>query len=126
MGKCALEMMDAQVLASDVFFFFNDTATTEIYTLSLHDALPISLKGKSSHKLQKEFPELRKKYWGQHLWARGYFCTTVGAVTEELIKEYIENQDEEDKHFKIWDEQVDKQKKKVKEILQDLYGAIGL
>src|SRR2546430_17186398 len=26
-----------------VFFFFNDTATTEIYTLSLHDALPISL-----------------------------------------------------------------------------------
>src|SRR2546427_195013 len=27
------------------FFFFNDTATTEIYTLSLHDALPISLRG---------------------------------------------------------------------------------
>src|SRR6266480_5627577 len=27
-----------------VFFFFNDTATTEIYTLSLHDALPISAK----------------------------------------------------------------------------------
>ena len=26
----------------DLFFFFNDTATTEIYTLSLHDALPIS------------------------------------------------------------------------------------
>src|SRR5437870_12874223 len=26
------------------FFFFNDTATTEIYTLSLHDALPISLR----------------------------------------------------------------------------------
>src|SRR2546425_5797232 len=31
------------LLAVDVFFFFNDTATTEIYTLSLHDALPISL-----------------------------------------------------------------------------------
>src|SRR5438876_2388766 len=30
-----------------VFFFFNDTATTEIYTLSLHDALPISRKGQS-------------------------------------------------------------------------------
>src|SRR3712207_7738053 len=28
--------------SSDLFFFFNDTATTEIYTLSLHDALPIS------------------------------------------------------------------------------------
>src|SRR6266436_8827327 len=33
------------------FFFFNDTATTEIYTLSLHDALPISL-GKSHLALQ--------------------------------------------------------------------------
>src|SRR3712207_9309918 len=31
------------VYMMDVFFFFNDTATTEIYTLSLHDALPISL-----------------------------------------------------------------------------------
>src|SRR6267143_7222933 len=31
-----------QVLCGDLFFFFNDTATTEIYTLSLHDALPIS------------------------------------------------------------------------------------
>src|SRR2546430_10675077 len=30
---------------SFLFFFFNDTATTEIYTLSLHDALPISIKG---------------------------------------------------------------------------------
>src|SRR5256886_4393695 len=29
------------IVLSDVFFFFNDTATTEIYTLSLHDALPI-------------------------------------------------------------------------------------
>src|SRR2546430_9895633 len=31
-----------------LFFFFNDTATTEIYTLSLHDALPISIPGRSS------------------------------------------------------------------------------
>src|SRR2546422_10220870 len=29
-----------------IFFFFNDTATTEIYTLSLHDALPISIQEK--------------------------------------------------------------------------------
>src|SRR2546427_1643052 len=31
-----------------LFFFFNDTATTEIYTLSLHDALPISLETRNS------------------------------------------------------------------------------
>src|SRR2546422_8268418 len=30
------------IISSSFFFFFNDTATTEIYTLSLHDALPIS------------------------------------------------------------------------------------
>src|SRR2546426_11528060 len=32
------------LLSFFLFFFFNDTATTEIYTLSLHDALPISLR----------------------------------------------------------------------------------
>src|SRR2546427_5859378 len=34
--------MEMRALALLLFFFFNDTATTEIYTLSLHDALPIS------------------------------------------------------------------------------------
>src|SRR5256886_15809215 len=34
--------MDLRCLFTYIFFFFNDTATTEIYTLSLHDALPIS------------------------------------------------------------------------------------
>jgi REP element-mobilizing transposase RayT len=32
------------------------------------------LKGRSSRLLQQEFPALRKRYWGQHLWARGYYC----------------------------------------------------
>src|SRR2546428_14177985 len=32
------------IVRSIMFFFFNDTATTEIYTLSLHDALPISIQ----------------------------------------------------------------------------------
>src|SRR5258707_7074891 len=35
------------LLLRSCFFFFNDTATTEIYTLSLHDALPISSSAKS-------------------------------------------------------------------------------
>ena len=60
------------------------------------------LKGRSSRMLQEEFPELRKRYWGQHLWATGYFCRTVGTVTEEMIKAYIEQQkDEEKETFKI-------------------------
>jgi putative transposase len=63
------------------------------------------LKGKSSYRLQREFPALRKQYWGQHLWGRGYFCATVGAVTEQQIKEYIENQSETPDEFKVWDEE---------------------
>ena len=49
------------------------------------------IKGKSSRKMQMEFKELRARYWGKHIWARGYFCATVGAVTEEQIKDYIEH-----------------------------------
>ncbi len=61
------------------------------------------IKGRSSRKLQEEFPELRKRYWGQHLWARGYFCASVGAVDEQTVKQYIENQkwDDDDQGFKI-------------------------
>jgi len=62
------------------------------------------LKGKSSYRLQREFPMLQKRYWGRHQWSRGYFCSTVGAVTEEQIKQYIANQAEEPGTFKVWDE----------------------
>ena len=57
----------------------------------------------SSRLPQKEFPSLRKRYWGQHWWERGYFCATVGAVDEDTIKTYLENQrwDEDDQGFKI-------------------------
>jgi putative transposase len=59
------------------------------------------IKGRSSRLLQDEFPELKKRYWGQHLWARGYFCTTVGPVTKEMIKAYIESQHDDDDSIKI-------------------------
>ena len=48
------------------------------------------LKGRSSKMLQSEYPQLRKRYWGQHLWARGYFCATAGTIIDEMIKNYIE------------------------------------
>jgi hypothetical protein len=43
------------------------------------------VKGRSSHRVQMEFPELRKRYWGRHFWARGYFCTTSGNITDDVI-----------------------------------------
>ncbi len=50
------------------------------------------LKGKSSHRLLSEYKALRKRYWGQRLWARGYWVASSGNVTDEVWKEYIKNQ----------------------------------
>ena len=50
------------------------------------------LKGRSSKKLQEEFSWLKKQFWGQHMWATGYFCRSVGKVTQDAIIEYIESQ----------------------------------
>lgn len=47
-------------------------------------------KGRSSRRIQQEFPELRKRYWGQRFWARGYFCTTSGNITNDIILQYLE------------------------------------
>src|SRR5438105_15128243 len=46
------------------FFFFNDTATTEIYTLSLHDALPISLLAMGLLRHSLEMYALPRGYYG--------------------------------------------------------------
>lgn len=59
------------------------------------------LKGKTSRTLQMEFKELKRRYWGQHLWSSGYFCRSVGTVTRQIIKDYIENQENDDGNFKI-------------------------
>jgi putative transposase len=66
-------------------------------SISLSKAIQY-IKGKSSRKLLQEFEMLQKKYWGQHLWARGYFAVTVGNVNTEDVQRYIEQQ--EDHHKK--------------------------
>jgi REP element-mobilizing transposase RayT len=50
-----------------------------------------------------EFAALKKRYWGQHLWARGYWVASSGNVTDEVWKKYIEDQkpEEPDDNFKI-------------------------
>lgn len=55
------------------------------------------LKGKSSYKMLMENKTLSKAFWGRHLWARGYFVATSGNITDEMIMEYIKNQDENQK-----------------------------
>ncbi len=52
------------------------------------------VKGRSSRKIQLEFEHIRKRFWGQRFWARGYFSTTSGNITDDVILNYL------DKHTK--------------------------
>ena len=54
------------------------------------------LKGKSAIRLFQKQKELTKKYWGKHIWARGYCVSTVG-LDEEKIRKYVKWQQERDK-----------------------------
>jgi putative transposase len=49
------------------------------------------LKGRTSIMLQKEFPELGKKYWGRHFWAIGFGAWSTGNITDEMVQEYLEH-----------------------------------
>ena len=62
------------------------------------------LKGKSAERLMQEYPTIMKKCWGMHVWARGYFVSTVG-IDREIIKNYVRNQEEEqinEDQMRIW------------------------
>ena len=56
------------------------------------------LKGRSAIRLYNRFPHIRKKLWGNHFWARGYFVDTVG-VNEEIIRRYVRYQDKKDQEI---------------------------
>ena len=49
------------------------------------------VKGRSSRRIQQEFPEINKRYWDCHFWARGYFSATSGSITEGLGLQCLAN-----------------------------------
>ncbi|MDK3075258.1 transposase [Sedimentitalea sp. JM2-8] len=49
------------------------------------------MKGRSSFKVQRELPAIRKHYWGCRFWGRGCFSTTNGAIAEDIVFQYREN-----------------------------------
>ncbi len=65
--------------------------------LSVSDIVKM-MKGRSSRKIQEEFPQLSKKYWGKHFWAIGYAAFSSGHVTDAMIREYLEKHDKHLKH----------------------------
>jgi putative transposase len=50
------------------------------------------LKGISARKLFLKFPQLKKRLWDGHLWNSSFFIETIGSISEQAIKKYIENQ----------------------------------
>ena len=78
--------------------------------ISYRPTQPISkivqwLKGISSRLLLSEFPHLRKQFWGRHFWARGYLAVSSGNLTDEMIQQYIDEQEgepvQDDSRFQI-------------------------
>jgi putative transposase len=45
----------------------------------------------------QENKQISRLFWGRHLWGRGYFVARSGNITDEIIMEYIENQDDKEK-----------------------------
>jgi putative transposase len=54
------------------------------------------LKGKISIKLFQRYEKVGKRYWGRHLWSRGYCVSTVG-LDEEKIRKYVKWQEKNDR-----------------------------
>ncbi|MBK7804842.1 MAG: IS200/IS605 family transposase [Saprospiraceae bacterium] len=49
------------------------------------------LKGRSAKLLLSEYPELKRRYWGGHLWGIGYGSWSIGNITEEMLIKYLEH-----------------------------------
>jgi putative transposase len=66
--------------------------------VSYRQQMPLSklvqyLKGGSSRVLLEEFVHLRKQFWGRHFWARGYMAISSGNITDDMIQQYIDEQE---------------------------------
>lgn len=88
--KWSIEVIEIDSQKCDhVHFLIRATPTCQISEI-IH-----KLKQVSTYDMwQKHNPWLSKFYWcGKHyLWTRGYFCTTIGDVSEKTLQHYIENQ----------------------------------
>lgn len=78
------EVLEMEVMPDHVHLLLDVNPKYGVYDVVNH------IKGFTSHELRKEFKELRTKL--PTLWTRSKFISTVGAVTLEVVKRYIEEQ----------------------------------
>lgn len=81
-----LEIVSGKVARDHVHLFISYRANQQVSQIMQW------LKGISSRVLLQEYPVLRKKFWGRHLWARGYLAVSSGTITDEMIRQYIDEQ----------------------------------
>lgn len=79
---CEIETME--VMSDHIHIFLKGTPIIPIHLIVK------TLKGKSSRILREEFPVLKSRL--PNLWTRSYYCETIGCISEEAIKKYIEEQ----------------------------------
>ena len=72
-----------EVVEDHVYLFLEFHPSTSLSKVIQH------LKGGSSYRLFKLHPELREKYWGGSLWSSGKFYRSIGNVTADTIRHYI-------------------------------------
>ena len=84
-----LEILSVKVARDHVHVLLSERPTQDVAQIMQR------LQGISSRVLLQEFPRLRKQFWGRHFWAQGYLAVSSGTITDEMIKEYIEEQEGE-------------------------------
>jgi putative transposase len=84
-----LEIISGKVSSDHIHMFISYHPTQHISKIVQW------LKGISSRMLLSELPHLKKQFWGRHLWARGYLAVSSGNITDEMIQQYIEEQEGE-------------------------------
>ena len=84
-----LEIISGKVAKDHIHMFISYRPTQNVSKIMQW------LKGISSRILLQEFVHLRKQFWGRHLWARGYLAVSSGNITDEMIQQYIEEQEGE-------------------------------
>ena len=84
-----LEIISGKVAGDHIHVFIGYRPTQQISQMVQW------LKGISSRMLLQEFPHLRKQFWGRHVWARGYLAVSSGRITDEMVQQYIEEQEGE-------------------------------
>ena len=81
-----LEIISGKVARDHVHVFLSHRPTQPVSQIVQR------LKGISSRVLLQEFPRLRKQFWGRHFWARGYLAVSSGTITDDMIQQYIDEQ----------------------------------